>query len=183
MKPARRSSRGGFTLAEVAVTIVIVGIALVLVLQGLNTSKAIAAQTRYQKLSRSLALVTLGQVESGLFQEDIENGLVGTYSEDGYPEIAYEVVVGDATFREANENGQYDSWAPRDDEEKAEEDEEIEEPFEKVKIRITFPKVAQMTNEILLERWMPWKQVHGEGEEGDANKDGGGSAGDLGKQP
>lgn len=183
MKLARTSSRGGFTLAEVAVTIVIVGISLVLVLQGLNTSKAIAAQTRYQKLSRSLGLVTLGQVESGLFQEDIESGLVGTYSEDGYPEIAYEVVVGDATFREADENGRFDSWAPRDDEEDAEEDEEIEEPFEKVKIRVTFPKVGQMSNEILLERWMPWKQVHGEADEADGNKDGSGSTGDLGKQP
>lgn len=183
MKLARTGSRGGFTLAEVAVTIVIVGISLVLVLQGLNTSKSIAAQTRYQKLARSLGLVTLGQVESGLFQEDIENGLVGTYSEEGYPEIAYEVVVGDESFREANENGQFDSWAPRDDEKEAEEDEEIEEPFEKVKIRITFPKILLMSNEILLERWMPWKQVHGEGEEGDAGTSGSGSTGEIGKQP
>ena len=45
--PGRSSS--GFTLAEVAVTIVIVGIGMLLVLEGLNVSKMTAAQTRNMK--------------------------------------------------------------------------------------------------------------------------------------
>lgn len=158
----------GFTLAEVAVTIVIVGIGLLMVLQGLNTAKITAAHTRNYKLSRDLALLTLGQIESGEFQKDIQNGLVGTYAEQGYPDFMYEVIVGDATFREQNENGTFDSWAPTEAEKEQQDkdkEEEVEEPFEKVKIRITYPKLAEFSNELILERWMPWTQVYGEKED------------------
>ena len=166
MKALRRRARAGFTLAEVAVTILIVGFGLVLVLQGLNTAKLTAAHTRNYKLARELALQTLGQIESGLFQEDIEDGLLGTYAEEGYPDFAFEVVVGDEAFRERRDDGGYDSWAPRDsDEDEQEEDEESEEPFEKVRVRVTFPKVQEVSNELVLERWIPWKQVYGETEE------------------
>lgn len=124
MKTARRA---GFTLAEVAVTIVIVGIGLVLVLQGLNTAKITAAQTRNEKLARELALYTLGQVESGLYQEDIESGLSGNYSDLGYAAFGYEVVVGDEAFTDVDPNAPFDSWKPRtqkelDDEKKKEEE-------------------------------------------------------------
>lgn len=162
-------SRSGFTLAEVAVTIVIVGIGLVMVLQGLNTAKISAANTRNTKLARELALLTLGQVESGLFQDDIENGLVGTYAEEGYPEFSYEVAVGDKTFREKDQNGGYDNWAPKDSDKKK-DDEAAEEPYEKVKIRITFPKINVFSNELILERWMPWTQVYGETSDTDTKK-------------
>ena len=53
-------ARAGFTLAEVAVTLVIVAIGPTLVLQGLNTSKMSAAQTHNRKVARELALLTLG---------------------------------------------------------------------------------------------------------------------------
>jgi type II secretory pathway pseudopilin PulG len=161
---------GGFTLAEVAVTIVIVGIGLLMVLQGLNTAKITAAHTRNYKLSRDLALLTLGQIESGEFQKDIQNGLTGTYAEQGYPDFTYEVIVGDTSFREKNANGTFDSWAPTDaqkeqqDKDK-EQDKAKEAPFEKVKIRITFPKFAEFSNELVLERWMPWTQVYGESDD------------------
>ena len=160
------SRRAGFTLAEVAVTIVIMGIGLLLVLQGLNTAKLTAAHTRNYKLARELALLTIGQIESGLFQDDIENGLQGSYADEGYPDFAYEVIVGDETFRQPDEDGYFDSWEPTeedaDDEDPAEE---TEEPFEKVKIRITYPKVQELANELILERWIPWKQVYGEPDE------------------
>lgn len=165
---AVRASRG-FTLAEVAVTIVIVGIGMLLVLQGLNNAKMTAAHTRNMKLSRELALLTLGQVEAGLYQEDIENGLVGSYAEEGYPDFSFEVVVGDDAFYEPTDGRRFDSWAARDDEEDDdEEEEESEEPFEKVKIRITSPKITERVNELVFERWMPWKQVYGEEEEDEA---------------
>jgi len=175
---------GGFTLAEVAVTIVIVGIGMLLVLQGLNTAKMTAAQTRNSKLSRDLALMTLGQVASGQFQEDIENGLTGTYAEEGYPQFSYEVIVGDQTFdTDTGREGTFDTWQhqrevaeerqsarEREADKKEEDPQEREEPYEKVKIRVTFlPKIRvgeiELKNELVLEEWMPWKQVYGEKEE------------------
>jgi prepilin-type N-terminal cleavage/methylation domain-containing protein len=154
--------RAGFTLAEVAVTIVIVGIGLILVLQGLNTAKMTAAQTRNVKLSRGLALLTLGQIESGLYQDEIENGLTGTYADEGYPDYVYDVVVGDQTFRERDPNAAHDSWQKTPEEVKKDEEEDVQQPFEKIKIRVTFPKFAEYTNEQILELWVPWEQVYGD---------------------
>lgn len=166
---ARTSARTrGFTLAEVAVTIVIVGIGMLLVLQGLNNAKMTAAHTRNMKLSRELALLTLGQVEAGLYQEDIENGLVGSYAEEGYPDFAFEVVVGDDSFRQTTDGRTFDSWADRDNNRNNDDEEDkkdSEEPFEKVKIRITSPKIGERGNELILEDWIPWKQVYGDKEE------------------
>ncbi len=161
------TSHAGFTLAEVAVTIVIVGMSMILVLQGLNTAKMTAAHTRNFKLSRELALLTLGQIASGEFREDIENGLVGSYAEEGYPDFMYEVLVGDATFRTNDDDtGEFDSWAPREEDlDENEDEEEAEQPFEKVRIRITSPVIGEQKNELILERWIPWKQVYGETEE------------------
>ena len=161
--PRAQRARVGFTLAEVAVTIVIVGIGLILVLQGLNTAKIAAAQTRNVKLARDLALLTLGRIASGLDQDEIENGLTGTYADEGYPEFAYEVVVGDKSFRERDPKAAHDSWAlTPDEEQKKTDDEDIEEPFEKVKVRITFPKFAEYQNEQVFENWIPWGQVYGD---------------------
>jgi len=156
-----RGARAGFTLAEVAVTIVIVGIGLILVLQGLNTAKITAAQTRNVKLARELALYTLGQVGSGLYQDEIEHGLSGSYADLGYPEFAYDVAVGDETFRDRDPNAPFDSWQKTPEEIEQEDEEGVEEPFEKVKVRITFPKFAEYHNEAVYEHWIPWAQVYG----------------------
>lgn len=178
----RRHARAGFTLAEVAVTIVIVGIALVLVLQGLNTSKVTAAHTRNQKLARDLGLFTLGQIESGLLRDDIDSGMVGTYAEEGYPDFNWEIAVGDDTLREQPQDGKFDSWAPTAAEEEAKKDEEedAEEPYEKVRVRVTFPKIREFTNELTLERWIPWAQVYGEAEGENASKNAKASKGATG---
>lgn len=176
-------SRSGFTLAEVAVTIVIVGIGMLLVLQGLNTAKMAAVQTKNLKLSRELALLTLGQIASGQFQEDIENGLHGTYAEEGYPDFSFDVVVGDDAFEETDENRAFDSWRPRtpaqqeENEERDEKDpQEVEDqPYEKVKIKITFPQILiekeGLKHELVLEQWIPWKQVYGEKEDSEGKQD------------
>lgn len=171
----RRSSRisrarRGFTLAEVAVTIVIMGIGLVAALQGLSLYKLTAAETRNMKLARELALLTMGQVESGLYQEDIQTGLSGSYADQGYPEFTYEVAVGDRSFRDATSSKAFDNFKPSDEKLKKDDEEKIGEPFEKVKIRVMFPKINEFRNELILERWMIWKQVYGETE--DTDKDG-----------
>ncbi len=171
MKGARHAGREGFTLAEVAVTIVIVGVALVALLQGINTAKMTAAHTRNLKLSSELARLTLGRVASGLFRDDLDVGvfLDGTYADEGYPEFIWELVLGDEEFpdheddEEVEYRDRYDSFSWNDDED--EEDDEVEEPYETVKVRVIFPAMREFSNELVLERWIPWKQVYGEDEE------------------
>jgi prepilin-type N-terminal cleavage/methylation domain-containing protein len=187
-----RRDRAGFTLAEIAVTIVIVGIGLVLVLQGLNHSKMTAAHTRNLKLARELGLLTLGQVEAGIYRDDIADGLRGDYSQEGWPDFAYEVAVGDQTFDALPDQSlqepsrRFDNWAAAREEEAAsatssdeeEDDEQEVEPYEKVRIRVTFPKLGEAKNELVLERWVRWEQVHGETEDAATEVDaaeGGGS--------
>jgi prepilin-type N-terminal cleavage/methylation domain-containing protein len=168
-----RTRSQGFTLAEVAVTIVIVGTMLIYLLQGLNGTKLLAASTRNMKLSRELALAKLGQISSGLYQEDIDKGLTGTFADEGYPEFSYEVVVGDENFVDDHGNAgnvsdeRFDSWnQPNlDDPKKSSTDpnaEAVEKPFEKVRIRVVAPKIQEYSNHLTLEQWFPWVQVYGE---------------------
>ena len=163
----------GFTLAEVAVTIVIVGIALVLVLHGMNGAKMTAAHTSNTKLARDLALLTLGEVEAGLFQEDLDRDLIftGSYAEQGYEQFYFEIALGDQEFtdRESTDDGRFDSWRPdpyaEEDEDEDATDEETAEPYEKVRIRVTYPPQEDFPNDLVLEKWMRWEQVYGEDEE------------------
>lgn len=171
--PLRRASRSGFTLAELAVTLVICSIALTLILQGVNTSMSTATYTHARKVARDLALFTLGQVESGMFWEDMDDRLFGTYDEEGYPDFTWEIVVGDDALSELDDDGQptlaYDSWRPDPygDDEK-DEDDQASQPFERVRIRVTFPKIGEWANELVIERWIPWKQVYGSDEDEEA---------------
>jgi len=185
-------TRAGFTLAEVMVTLVIVSIGMLLVIQGLQSSRFSAAETHWRKVARDLALLTLGRIESGLFWEELDGGgevLTGTYAEDGYEECSYELVLGDEEFLEDDpedkrydDRGFHDSWQyERDREERQrerenddeEEDEEVAEAFEKVRIKVVFPQFDERPNSLVLERWIPWEQVYGtaEGEEGAAGEE------------
>ena len=177
MKVARTNAgrRAGFTLAEVMVTLIVVGITLTLILQGLNTAKITAAHTHNRKVARDLALYTLGQMEAGLFWEDLEVGddmFSGSYAEQGYEAFFWELVLGDENLPdyEESEDGYHDSYAYRryqeeEDEDDLDEDEEATEPYERVTIRVIFPKLGEQQNEITLERWIPWEQVYGVDEE------------------
>ena len=186
----------GFTLAEVAVTIALIGLALAWMLQVLNASKLNAAYSRNLKLSRELALLTLGQIESGQFADDIDDERIeGTYAEEGYPDFSFEVVLGDENFRpDPTDQRAFDSWQyereRRERETRAEEssssgeEDEEDKAYEKIQVKVTFPKIQEMRNEYTLERWLPWRQLHpedaAEAEEaaaaetgGDANTSGG----------
>ncbi|NOT31580.1 MAG: type II secretion system protein [Planctomycetes bacterium] len=177
-------TRGGFTLAEVMVTLLIVSIGLLLITQGLTRARFSAAETHHRKLARELALLTLGRLESGLFWEELDGGdgdvLTGTYAEEGYEEFHYELVLGDEEFRERAEpdgrQGSYhDSWEyerereqrlRREDDDKDEE-EQVAEAFEKVRIKVGYPRFGEELNEseLVLERWIPWEQVYGSEED------------------
>lgn len=168
--------RGGFTLAEVAVTIAVVGLALVWMLQALNTAKVTAAYTRNLKLSRELALLRLGQIEAGLFQEELDRErLLGTFADEGHADFSYEVVVGDEAFLELDAQGGpvFDNW--RDERLRADDDDEeqVEQPYERVQVKVIFPPIQDLKNELVLERWLPWKQVHPD-EEGEGAASGAG---------
>jgi prepilin-type N-terminal cleavage/methylation domain-containing protein len=164
-------ARAGFTLAEVAVTIVIVGVSLTLVMQALNGAKLASAHTRNLKLARDLGLLTLGQIEAGLYQEDLRDHFFGSYSEEAHEEFTFELVLGDEVFEEIEDQEyEYSAYYSRfndtdryaDDED--EDEGEVEDVFEKVRIRVTFPQIGEYKNTLILEQWMPWKQVYGDDE-------------------
>lgn len=158
----RGAVRGGFTLAEVAVTIAVVGLALVWMLQALNTSKVTAAYTRNLKLSRELALLRLGQIEAGLFNEEMESERVlGSFADEGYPDFTFEAVIGEQGFLDYSESGAaFDNWAEDRRRSEDEEDEETEQPYERVQIKVIFPPIQDLKNELVIERWLPWAQLH-----------------------
>lgn len=186
MKRLARTRRGGFTLAEVAVTLVIVGIGLLFVLQGLSTSKFTAAQTHNRKLARELALVTLGEVQAGLYREDLadDDHLYGNYGQDGYEEWLWELALGDASLSDEDPERSslaFDTFADRqrrldeaeeedDSRDRDKDEEDTREPYQKVRIRVSYPKLGDFPQSITLERWMPWDDVYGpeEGEEASA---------------
>lgn len=183
----RRGSAGyagaGFTLAEVVVTIAIVAIALTLAFQSLNVSKLMAAHTRNSKLARELALYTLGQIEAGLFWEDIETGRSGIYED--YPNFSYELALGDETFLEIDpDEGPFDTWAYREEQRRladdydADAEEEQIQPYEEVRVKVTYPAIRDLPNEFILERWIPWVQVYGEEDELDGDESLPGGEGD-----
>jgi prepilin-type N-terminal cleavage/methylation domain-containing protein len=192
---APRGARAGFTLAEVAVTLLIVAIGMTLIIQGLTTAKHTAADTYFRKLSREMALLTLGQVESGLFWEELDGAggggdlVTGNYAEEGHEELHFELVFGEEEFTDAagryDDTGSayHDTWdyeREREDrlDDDDDEDEEITEPFEKVRIKVTYPKFGERQNTLTLERWIAWEQVYGVEEEEKAAE--GGPGGEQG---
>jgi len=178
-----RNTRSGFTLAEVAITLLIVGIGLVAVLQGLLRSELSAAETHYRKVALQLAEYKLAQVEGGLMWEDLdEEGGVqsGSYAEEGYDDYSYELAFGEDEFPEDNgrfdrDTGYHDSWEyerERQDRLKDDDEEKVEEPFEKVRIKVFYPQLGERPNSLVLERWIPWEQVYGASEDGKSAKTG-----------
>lgn len=202
MKPishscARTTRARGFTLAEVAVTIVIVGIALVLLLQGLGGAKAQAYFTRNLKLADQLARMTMGEVASGRYAEDAEFGIDGTYANEDYPEFEFEVFFGEENFPSDDgsrrNDDRHDSWSYQRErkEERREiderndttnragedEDEEPREPYQEVMVRVTFPASRDYANHRDVRAWIPWDQVYGPEEEDESAGAGSGADG------
>lgn len=170
----------GFTLAEAAITIALVGMVVVMILQGLEGAKMNALYVKNRKTAYELGVGLLGEVRVGLYREELESGMSGDFAEQDHPEFEWEVVLGDDVFEEADRDDTdrpYDNYQRRrelQEERDAErdsrfvdEDEEAaaEEPFEKIKVRVTYPKVRTFPSELVLEAWVPWVEVYGEDEE------------------
>jgi len=177
--PHSSSPRGGFTLAEVAVTLLIVGMCLMYVLQGLHTYQ--------KKVAREMATLTLGHIESGLYWEELEMGddmIQGSYAEEGYEDYFWEVLFGDdVEFSTRLEEDLEEDALPSDtyqyrqeqleDHDDYDEDaaEDTAEPFEKVRVRVELRTKTEERVLITMERWIPWELVYGEGEEDGALED------------
>ena len=169
----------GFTLAEAAVTIAIVGIVLLAVMQGLQGAKMASLNVKNQKTAYELGTGLLGEIRVGLYREELESGMTGDFAEQDEPDFRWEVTLGDDVFTDSDEGGEdrpFDNLQDRRDREEDrenssdsrftdEEDEEAVEPFEKVKVRVTYPLVEEYPTELLLEAWIPWVEVYGPEEE------------------
>lgn len=174
----RRGSSGGFTLAEAAVTIAIVGIVLLAVMQGLEGAKLAALHIKHQKTAYELGTGLMGEIRVGLYREELESGMTGDFAEQEEPDYRWEISLGEDVFTD-NDDGEdrpFDNLQDRRDREEEredetdsrfddEEDEEATEPFEKVKIRVTYPPVAEYPSELVMEAWIPWVEVYGPEEE------------------
>ncbi|MDB4489362.1 prepilin-type N-terminal cleavage/methylation domain-containing protein [bacterium] len=167
------AARAGFTLAEAAVTIAIVAIVLTVMLQGLEGAKFSAAHNRARKTAYELGTEMLGLISAGLWQEEIESGLTGSFAEQDEPDYYWEVALGEDALAETSGDETerpFDNFEARRDWENSqdddlEEDEENTEPFEKVKLRVNYPKFSDYPEELVLERWIRWEQVYGPSEE------------------
>lgn len=200
MKMPRRprrgpASRGGFTLAEAAVTIAIMAMVLLMVVQGLQGAEQAAYYTKMKKTSYELAVGLLGEVQAGLYREELDDGMNGNFADLDYPDITWEIALGDEVFAgDDDQDRPFDNLAARrqreqerEDEESSgigseeEDDEELEEPFEKIKVRVTFPvRDEDYDNETILESWVPWEQVYGPSEEEEAAEGAPGDGGETG---
>ena len=169
-----RTHRGAFTLAEVAVTIAVVGIAMVLLLEGLSAAKVNAARTRNMKLSKDLALLTLGRIESGLYEDELDDERIeGSYADDGYPDFSFQAVVGDENLPERydDERGTFfDNWGWEREQAEYDDDDEVEQPYEKIQVRVISPRIGEHSNEYVLERWVSWDQLHPPEDDGDEDR-------------
>jgi hypothetical protein len=178
------SPKAGFTLAEIAVTLLIVGFTLLMVLQGLESAKLGAAHSHNRKVALGLALGTLANAEAGLYWEDLEGvkgTLDGNYADvdERYEVFHWELVVGDDELTDEeqtddSESAYFDNYRHRrvQQEENLEigentDDEAFSEtgttggPYERVVVRVTFPKLSDLKNTLTIERWIPLEQVFG----------------------
>jgi len=184
MKPSLRNrARGGFTLAEVAVTLLIMGLCMLYVLQGLNESRHTAMYTYRTKMAREMATLLLSKVEAGAYWEDLEsdNMLSGACVEEDelYEDYFWEMTFGDEAEFSTVLEGDRKKWDRDDhttlsyrdmqererDHDEGEDELLTEEPFEDVRVRITLETELENKVLITLEKKIPWDLVYGTNEE------------------
>lgn len=173
--PSKAGERGGFTLAEAAVTIAIVALMLIYVLQGLQGAKIAAFYTKQRKTAYELGVGLLGEIKAGLYREELESGATGDFADKDEPDFSWEVALGEDALDESGDTERpYDNLAERrswqQDQDDAsdsdeEDDEEAAEPFEKIKVRVVFPPLGDRPNELVIEQWVDWVEIYGEDEE------------------
>ena len=168
--------RRGFTLAEAAITIAIVGLTITYTLQALTSAQTTAAHTHEMKLAREMALRTLGEIATGQYQAEMNDVIQGTYPEDEAPYMSYQIAFGDASLpshgepRDDGYTERVDNWENRrqwSEQQNADStEEESQEDYEVVRIRVIFPKHTEELDDFIeFEAWIPWDQGYGAEEE------------------
>ncbi len=189
--PSPHRARSGFTLAEAAITIAIVGLTITYTLQALTSAQTTAAHTHELKLAREMALRTLGEIATGQYQAEMNDVITGTFPEDEAPFMQYQIAFGDATLpshgdpRDDYGRERIDNWENRrqwEDQRSDSDEDEAEEEYEIVRIRVIFPKHSEELDDFIeFEAWIPWDQVYGADEqETDAAGDDSSDSGDSG---
>lgn len=183
--PHARAARAGFTLAEAAITIAIVGIGLAFSVQALNGAAQTAAHTQRMKIARELGVEHLGEIAAGLWWDELESTRYGTFADKERPEYTWELALGDEELEAVRtgdeaawQNQRFDNWQYRRDQEainsgysSAEDmdaEEETVEEYEQLRLRVSFPflpGLEDLDHHIELERWIPWEQVYGPSED------------------
>ena len=128
-------------------------------------------------LADSVALSLQGGALSGALGDEDSTGPGWIGRAEAFAEwgqsLDWELALGEDALAEATDDDgterPFDNYAARrdweDSQDDDEEDEESTEPFEKVKLRVSYPKFSDYPQELVLERWIRWEQVYGPSEE------------------
>ena len=155
-RPPTSSRASGFTLAEAAITIAIVGIGLAFSVQALNGAAQTAAHTQRMKIARELGVEMLGEIAAGLWWDDLETTRYGTFATKDRPNYTWELALGDEQLEAARtdqpdqwEGQRFDNWQYRREQEALnsgyssaedmDEEEEAVEEYEQLRLRVSFP--------------------------------------------
>lgn len=184
-RPPTCSRASGFTLAEAAITIAIVGIGLAFSVQALNGAAQTAAHTQRMKIARELGVEMLGEIAAGLWWDDLETTRYGTFATKDRPNYTWELALGDEQLEAARtdqpdqwEGQRFDNWQYRREQEALnsgyssaedmDEEEEAVEEYEQLRLRVSFPflpGLEDLDHHVELERWIDWEQVYGPAED------------------
>jgi type II secretion system protein I len=181
---SRSRSLRGFTLVEVllALSILAFGLVSVMVARGRAVETAVVA--RNLKIARLLAENLLAEIESGL-REDLVDGMVGDFAEQGLPAFEWRVFIGEDSVAAASEAKDDQSlagyYAEKEADRRRREDagEEIPpEPTTPVAVRVSFPTLAETKGSFLLEGRVDTNVLEGKFDEaeGTATADGEGAS-------
>lgn len=172
MRISKSENARGFTLVEVMAAVAILGIGLVSLMLAVNRAKDSAFVTRNLKAVQHLSLNLMGEIESGKF-ETLHDGMLGNFSEQGFPEFEYEIGLGeDSSVGSDSEDLRTDSEKQRDERRRYEESqnesgnsststEKKETKYEQVTLKVKFKTLADEPVSYVLIKKMPTDIIDG----------------------
>ena len=94
--PTSERRRGGFTLLEVLAALGLLAVVFTVLMQVRMGATAKAATARSMSLATRLGNQLIHRIEAGLVQ-DLDDGLRGDFSEEGYGDFTWLVGIGDSS--------------------------------------------------------------------------------------
>jgi len=152
------SGKRGFTLMEVMAAVMLIAIVLTVLMELRNKSVARAADGRNLAVATRLGATMMHRIEAAMMR-DLNDGMSGDFSEDGYAEFSYTIGIGDSSM--VTDSSDLDSDSPeyvwrqalekREDERLEEEGDEIKPEKTRVIIIVNYPSFAEEPLEYRLE--------------------------------